>query len=53
MFKNPFQTLEAVIEGFGVFLVFLRSVLCLDFSKLATRFRVMMLTISTILYEKP
>jgi hypothetical protein len=53
MFKNPLETLKAVIEEFGVFLVFLRSILCLGFSKLATRFRVMMLTISTILYEKP
>lgn len=52
MVKDLFDTLQAVIEGFGECLVFLSSVIWLGSSKLATRFRVKLLSISTLLYYK-
>ena len=52
MLKDLFETLQAVVEGFGVCLVFLSSVVCLCSSKLATQFRVKLLAISTLLYKK-
>jgi hypothetical protein len=52
MVKDLFETLQAVVEGFGVCLVFLSSVDCLGSSKLATRFCVKMLAISTLVYKK-
>jgi hypothetical protein len=52
MVKGLFETLQAVIERLGVCLVFLSSVVCLDSSKLATRFRLKLLAISTLLYKK-
>lgn len=50
MVKDLFEALEAVVEGFGVCLVFLSSIVCLGSSKLATRFRIKLLAISTLLY---
>jgi hypothetical protein len=52
MVKDLFETLQAIVEGFGVCLVFLSSVVCLGSSKLATRFRVKLLAIYTLLYKK-
>ena len=52
MLKDLFETLQAVVEGFGVCLVFLSSVVCLGSSKLATRFYVKLLAISILLYKK-
>lgn len=52
MVKDLFETLQTVVERFGVCLVFLSSIVCLGSSKLATRFRVKLLTISTLLYNK-
>jgi hypothetical protein len=51
MVKDLFETLQAVIERFGVCLVFLSSAVCLGSSKLATRFRVKLLAIFTLLYK--
>ena len=36
MVKDLFETLQAVVEGFGVCLVFINSVVCLCSSMLAT-----------------
>jgi hypothetical protein len=52
MVKDLFETLQALVEGFDVCLVFLSSVVCLGSSKLATRFRVELFAISTFLYRK-
>jgi hypothetical protein len=52
MVKDLFETLQAAVEGFGICLIFFSSVSCLGSSKLATRFRVKLLAISTILYKK-
>jgi uncharacterized membrane protein YoaT (DUF817 family) len=52
MVKNLVETLQAVVEGFNVCLVSLSSVACLGSSKLATRFRVKLFAISTLLYKK-
>ncbi len=52
MVKDLFDTLQTVVEGFGVCLVFLSSVFCPGSSKLATRFLVKLLAISTLLYKK-
>lgn len=52
MVKGLFETLQAMVEGFGICIVFLSSVVCLGSSKLATRFRVKLLAISTLLYKK-
>lgn len=52
MVKDLFDTLQAVVEGFGVTVVFLSSVVGIGSSKLATGFRVKLLAISTLLYKK-
>jgi hypothetical protein len=51
MVKNLFETLQAVVERSGVCVVYLSSVVCLVSSKLATRFRVKLLAIFTLLYK--
>jgi hypothetical protein len=52
MVKDLFDTLQAVVEGFGVCHVSLSSVVCLGASKLTTRLCVKLLAISALLYKK-
>jgi len=52
MVKDLFETLQAVVKGFGVRLIFLSNVNCLGSSKLATTFCVKLLTVSILLYTK-
>ena len=52
MVKGLFKTLQAVVEGFSICLIFLGSVVCFSSSKLATRFCVKLLAISTLFYKK-
>lgn len=49
MLKHSFETFQAVVERLRVCLVFLNNVVCLGSSKLAARFRIKPLAISTIL----
>ena len=52
MVKDLFETLQAVVEGFGVCLVSPSSAVCLGSSKLVARSRTELLAISTLLYKK-